>query len=165
MPSRFGASFAGWMLVVDEGGGRIVLHATAVAWEGRAVLICGASGTGKSALGLEMMAWGARLVADDRTELRVEGGRVLARCPGAIRGLIEARGVGLLRAESVEEAEVALVADLDAPEPERLPPWREAVLCGVALPVLHKPLKGHSAAAILQYLKAGRAVPAPQVVP
>lgn len=142
--------------------GALVLHATTVAWDGRAVLIRGASGTGKSALGLEMLALGAALVADDRTELRAEGGRLLARCPAAIRGLIEARGVGLLHAEAVEAAEVAVVADLGREERERLPPWRGEALLGVLLPVLHKPLKGHSAAVLLQYLKAGRRDPAPQ---
>ena len=129
------------------------------------MLIRGASGSGKSALGLELLAHGAGLVADDRTELSVEGGRVVARCPPAIRGLIEARGVGLLRAEVLEAAVVALVVDLDRSEPERLPPWREAELLGVPLPCLHKPLKGHFAAAIFQYVKAGRSEPAPPRTP
>ena len=139
-----------------------MLHATTVAWEGRAALIRGASGSGKSALGLELMALGARLVADDRTEVIRRGAGLVVRCPPAIRGLIEARGVGLLRAEPVEEAVLAVVLDLDAPEPERLPPWREERIHDVAVPVLRRPLKGHSAASILQYLKAGRAEPAPK---
>ena len=123
------------------------------------MLIRGPSGSGKSSLALELMAWGARLVADDRTEVSREGGRVMARCPAAIRGLIEARGVGLLRAEAVEAA-VELVVDLGELEAERLPPWREAVVLEVRLPCLHKPLTGHFAAAICQYLKGGRSVPA-----
>ena len=143
----------------------LVLHATAVAWEGRAVLIRGASGSGKSALGLELLAWGCALVADDRTELRAEGGRLLARCPAPIRGLIEARGVGLLRAAAREEAEVVVVADLDRREGERLPPWREVELLGLRRPVLQFPLNGPFAAAILQYLKGGRDAPAPEPEP
>lgn len=135
-----------------------MLHASAVALGGRAVLIRGASGSGKSALALELMAGGAGLVADDRTELWVEGGRLRARAPAAIRGLVEARGVGLLRA-AAEEAEVALVADLDRVEAGRLPPWREALVLGVPLPLLHKPATGGFAPALLQYLRAGRAHP------
>jgi HPr kinase/phosphorylase len=146
-------------------GTPLVLHATTVAWEGRAVLIRGASGAGKSALGLELLAWGCALVADDRTELSREGGRLIARCPPAIRGLIEARGVGLLRAEAVDQAEVVVVADLDHAEAERLPRWREEPLLGAPVPVLRKPLNGPFAAPILQYLKAGRAEPAPQRSP
>lgn len=147
------------------GGPPLVLHATTVAWNGRAVLIRGASGSGKSQLGLELLAWGAVLVADDRTELARRDGRVVVRCPQAIRGLIEAWGVGILRVGEVEEAELALVADLDQEEAGRLPPWREETLLGLAIPVVHKPLKGCFATAILQYLKGGRAVPAPQDVP
>lgn len=139
----------------------LVLHATTVAWNGRAVLIRGPSGAGKSALGLELMAWGCALVADDRTELRAGHERLLARCPPAIEGLIEARGIGLLRAEAVEEAVVALVLDLGREEAERLPLWREDTILGVRVPVLWRPLNGPLAAAILQYLKGGRAVPAP----
>lgn len=147
----------------------LVLHATTVAWKGRAVLVTGASGSGKSALGLELMGFGCALVADDRTEVVAVEGRLLARCPAAIRGLIEARGVGLLWADPVGEAEVVLVADLDREEAERLPPWREAVVAGVRVPCLHKPATRGFAAAILQYLKAGRAEPivgpAPPEVP
>jgi HPr kinase/phosphorylase len=143
------------------GGESVVLHATTVAWEGRAVLIQGPSGAGKSALGLELMAWGCALVADDRTELRRRDGALWARCPPAIRGLIEARGVGLLRAEAVGEARVEVVADLGQAEAERLPPWREVTVLGVALPILWRPLNGPLAAPILQYLKSGRASPAP----
>lgn len=105
------------------------------------------------------MAWGCRLVADDRTVLHAEGGLLLARCPPPIRGLIEARGVGLLSARTVEEACVALVVDLDRTETERLPPWREVELLGVPVPCLHKPATGPIAAAVIQYLKGGRAVP------
>jgi HPr kinase/phosphorylase len=138
----------------------LVLHATTVVRERRAVLIRGASGSGKSALALELLAWGCALVADDRTELTREGERLVARCPMAIRGLIEARGVGLLQAEALEEAEIAAIVDLDHQEVERLPPWREEAILGVRLPVLHKPLNGPFAAAVLQYLKGGRAAPA-----
>ena len=142
-----------------------VLHATCVAWGARAVLIRGPSGSGKSALGLEMMAGGAGLVADDRTELSAQEGRLVARCPPAIRGMIEARGVGLLRAEAVGEAEVVVIADLGAEEAERLPPWREERVLGLALPCLQKPASGRFAAALLQYLKAGRSDPAPERQP
>lgn len=98
------------------------IHASAVALRGRAILILGAAGAGKSGLALALMAQGARLVADDRVVLRVDGaGRLLASAPPAIAGLIEARGVGILRVEVVPEAEVILAVDLDRAPETRMP--------------------------------------------
>lgn len=134
----------------------VVLHASAVAWAGRAALILGPSGAGKSALALQLMAHGATLVADDRVEVSRRGGRLVATCPPAIRGLVEARGVGLLRADSLSEAELALAVDLSATESERLPPLREFTLLGIVLPLVHRGESGHFPAAVLQYLKGGR---------
>jgi hypothetical protein len=105
-----------------------------VAIDGRAVLITGPSGSGKSGLALHLIALGARLVADDGVILRREGERLLARAPQAIRGLIEVRFVGLLKAEPLDEVPVALVVDLGTTESERLPPWRTTTIEGVALP-------------------------------
>ena len=136
--------------------GPVVLHASAVAWAGRAALILGPSGAGKSALALQLMAHGATLVADDRVEVSRRGARLVATCPPAIRGLVEARGVGLLRADSLAEAELALAVDLSATESERLPPLREFTLLGIDLPLVHRGESGHFPAAVLQYLKAGR---------
>ena len=135
------------------------LHASCVALDGKGVLICGASGSGKSSLALRLMALGARLVADDRTDLRRDGGRLLASAPGSISGLIEARGVGLLRAEPEAFAPVVLVVDRDATETQRLPRLHRRDILSVTLPVLHKIEAPHFPAAILQYLKAGRQEP------
>jgi HPr kinase/phosphorylase len=134
-----------------------VLHATAVALAGRGALITGPSGSGKSGLALELMALGARLVADDGVLLRLSpDGRVLARAPEAIRGRIEARGMGLLYADPVDDVPLSLVVDLAQTETDRLPPERTTTFLGVTLPLLHKVASPHFTAAIRQYLVAGR---------
>lgn len=138
----------------------IVLHASCVAFDGRAVLILGASGRGKSALALQLMALGAGLVADDRTCLTMTRagaqGTVIADAPPPLRGLIEARGIGLLHAEAVGPCDVDLVIDLDQAEVARLPEMRHMELLGQQIRLLHRVDSPSFPAAILQYLKVGR---------
>lgn len=132
-------------------------HASAVAFDGRAVLLTGPSGSGKSALALELLALGGLLVGDDAVLLRRDpAGGLMARAPEATRGLIEARGVGILRADALAEAAVALVVDMGTAETDRLPPPRHVTLLGVPLPLLHKVESRCFPAAIRQYLRHGR---------
>ncbi|WP_158965401.1 HPr kinase/phosphorylase [Chachezhania sediminis] len=133
-----------------------VAHATTVAFDQGAVLILGASGSGKSGLGLSLMALGARLVADDRTVLTVDGKEIVASAPPTIRGLIEARGVGILNAPVVDRAPVRLVVDLDRTETDRLPPVRHRTVVGQSVPLLHKVDSAHFPSAILHYIAWGR---------
>jgi serine kinase of HPr protein (carbohydrate metabolism regulator) len=84
------------------------------------VLLLGRSGSGKSDIALRLIAAGARLVSDDRTILFVEGNRLFARAPANLRGLIEARGVGVVRLPAAAKARVALAVTLERPK-SRLP--------------------------------------------
>ena len=136
--------------------GPITLHATCVAVEGRACLITGPSGSGKSALALQMMALGARLVADDRVTLSLVDGALRATCPAPIRGMIEARGLGLLNADALEGAEPVLTVDLSRQETERLPPQREVDYLGHRIALVFGLPAPHFPASLLLYLRAGR---------
>lgn len=132
--------------------GQLCLHSSCVAFDGRAVLILGKSGAGKSSLALQLLALGCDLVADDQTLIDPD---LTARCPETIAGKIEARGVGILAAPNIE-AKVALVVDLDTEETERLPAWHSLRLHDVDIPLLRKSNAIHFPFAILQYLKHGR---------
>ncbi len=134
----------------------VTLHATTIALDGRAALIRGASGRGKSALALQLIALGAVLVADDRTLVTREGTRLIARAPNAIAGRIEARGVGILAAPTVPEADIELLIDLDRDEPARLPDTKTGKILGLSRPELGNIGAGHFPAAILLYLRHGR---------
>ena len=142
---------------LDDLNERSVLHASAVAVDDRAVLILGASGSGKSSLALALMGWGATLVADDRVILNWAGASVLLSPPGAIAGRIEARGVGILTAEYQSQVPLSLIVDLDEMETDRLPPQRSKILLGISFPLLHNIGTAHFAPSILQYLRGGRA--------
>ena len=130
----------------------MILHASCVAWQGRGVLILGPSGSGKSTLALQLMALGAMLVADDRAQVDLD---LVVTAPPALGGLIEARGVGLLRAEHAP-ATLVLAVDLSQAEPDRLPPMRHTLVHGSRLPLVLGRGQDHLACMVLQYLKGGR---------
>lgn len=137
--------------------GAAAVHASCVAHGDRGLLILGPSGSGKSALALRLMALGAVLVADDQTLLTREGDTLIARCPPQLRGLIEARFVGLLRAPAQDSVRVALVVDLSHQESARLPPHRNVTLLDVTLDLVLASESNHFPAAVLCYLAHGRA--------
>lgn len=110
------------------------IHATAVSIGGKAVLLTGASGSGKSDLALRLIDRGAVLVADDQVELTVREARLFASPPATIAGRIEVRGVGIVTKPFAENMPVALIVDLDA-VPERLPEAQIRVFDDVAVPL------------------------------
>lgn len=132
------------------------VHGSCVALDGRAILILGPSGSGKSALALAMMSIGAGLVSDDRTVLQRCGAQLMADAPDAIRGRIEARGIGILGAGAVGPAEVVLVVDLGLAARERLPPPATRDMLGVAIPLVLGPWAPHLHHALRQYMLGGR---------
>lgn len=131
------------------------VHATCVALDGRGVLITGKAGTGKSALALQLMSMGFTLIADDRVHLQFVGAELTAHCPPTIAGLIEVRGVGILKADHLPAAPIMLVVDLDQTEHERLPERRTVTLLGCEIALISAIHGPHFAAAILQIVKAG----------
>jgi HPr kinase/phosphorylase len=115
----------------------LLVHATTVAIGGRAVLLRGSSGSGKSDLALRLIDAGARLVADDQSQLQRENDGILVSAPAPIAGLIEARGVGILRIDPLPSARLALIADLVAPQHvERLPEPSNETIFGLPIPVV-----------------------------
>ncbi len=135
-----------------------LLHGSCVAFDGQAVLLLGPSGSGKSALALDLMSRGAKLVADDQIILTVRAKKLWASAPEAIAGKIEARSVGVLKAEPLDTAPVALVVDLGRVEKDRLPQPHTITRLGVTLPLLFNVPAPHFAPAILQFLSHGRDV-------
>ena len=112
------------------------LHMSCVAIDGRAVLIAGRSGRGKSDLALRLLDRGARLVSDDYVFVRRSEGRLLARAPDTISGKIEIRGIGIVEYPAETDVPVALMVDLDT-DPERLPSDpEERSFAGVKIPVV-----------------------------
>ena len=134
-------------------------HGTAIALGHRAVLIVGPSAGGKSDLALRcltlapsaLIPQGAQLVADDRVILTPAAGRLYVEAPASISGLIEVRGLGILRVPHVPRADLVLIAELAPPEEiERLPdPPLTRAIEGVELPLVRIAAFEASAAAKL----------------
>ena len=135
------------------------LHASCVTVQDRGLLIVGASGSGKSGLVLEMMALGAMLVADDRVILDRNDQDLIARVPGPIAGLIEMRGVGLLRAEHAPSTVISAVVDMDQVEQDRLPQSHLVEMSGLQVTLLKRVESPAFPASLMQYLKSGRHTP------
>jgi len=132
------------------------VHATCVAFDGRGVLIRGPSGSGKSDLAARALDCGARLVADDRVTLIRRGDTIVAAAPPQLRGMIEIRGLGILRVESDAESPLALVADLAEPSAiERMPPPDSCDILGLALPCVRLAPFEASALAKLRFAVLG----------
>jgi len=121
------------------------IHASAVLVGARAVLIRGASGSGKSGLVLDLLQAAqsgllsfARLVADDRAQVEASNGRLLVRPAKALAHLLEVRGLGISKVEAEPVAVVGLVVDLAAEDAERLPQARatQTTIEGIRLPRL-----------------------------
>ncbi len=112
------------------------LHASCVASEGRAVLIGGPSGSGKSDLALRLLDRGFTLVSDDRTIVRKDGPRLVASAPETIKGKLEIRGLGIVEMATVQDVPLALVVELRN-DIQRLPDdSRERLILGVGVPLI-----------------------------
>ena len=135
------------------------LHGSAVAFAGRGVLILGGAGTGKSALALGLVRRGAALVADDRVEVVRRGGALIASAPAALAGLIEVRGVGILRLPAVPEAVVTLAVDLDRPPAARMPQRVTIAWLGVEVELISGRNLPNLDVALMVFVQNGRAFP------
>lgn len=104
------------------------LHGSCVSRNGQAVLVIGPPGSGKSDLVLRLLARGFGLVADDQVDI-LDG---MVSCPAELSGLLEARGLGIVRLPFCAQARLALVVDLGTSD-DRMPHPRTHPVLGCPL--------------------------------
>ena len=138
------------------GPDNITVHGSAVAWKDRGLLITGDSGSGKTALAVELIALGAGLVADDW--VLVERGRaagLVMSPPAPIAGLVELRGVGLIRLAYTDQAPLMCIVDLNREPDARLPTPQQRTLLGIHCPVIAGKGMDRLASALMAVMRAG----------
>jgi serine kinase of HPr protein (carbohydrate metabolism regulator) len=112
------------------------IHASCIALSGRALLIAGPSGSGKSDLALRLIDRGATLISDDYTILTQVGQQLMAHAPETIKGKIEVRGLGIMEMEATQDVPVALIIDLSEPS-DRFPlEPKERLIAGLRIPIM-----------------------------
>jgi len=113
------------------------LHATAISYHGSGVLIRGPAGIGKSDLALRLIHNGADLIADDRVSLDVSDKKIFLSAPPNIIGLIEIRGIGLIKIKAVRNIPLCLIVDLrQRNEIDRMPEHRKDLIENISVPIV-----------------------------
>ena len=131
-----------------------LVHASAVAVGPNGLLITGKSRAGKTTLALALVALGADLVADDQVCLTRHDSGVIMSAPPALKGKIEARGIGILR-QPTHPAILHIAVDLDMRETERFPKRHEIVIAGERIRQLRR-VESASFHSMLYILLGGR---------
>ena len=113
-----------------------MLHATTVVKDGRAVVIAGRSGSGKSDLALRLFDRGFGLVSDDQTFVSKTDDRLIARAPPSIRGKLEVRGIGIVEVEPVDDVPICLIVELSDAVARMPEAGLTRMLLGIAVPMV-----------------------------
>lgn len=155
--------------------GRATLHGTAVAREGRGLLVLGPSGAGKSGLAAETLLMGAQLVADDLLLLEARDAMLWVSAPNATAddGLeatghgaspyrtMELRGIGIVPVPAGGAVAVYGALAL-GPSAGRLPTAEDLTVLGLRIPLIRHPAMAGLAAKALLWLAATAPITAPR---
>ena len=135
------------------------IHASAILINERVLLVRGPSGSGKSTLVLQLLEQARQradiftaLISDDRVFLTRHGHHLIAGAPEPLKGLIEARGLGLLQIPFEAAGVVGAVLEFDGDAARYPDPALNIEIEGLALPLVR--LKPHSRFGLSQAQKA-----------
>lgn len=121
-----------------------LVHGTALVVGTTGLIFLGPAGAGKSSMALKLIAGASRaghfamVLSDDQVFLDVVNGRIIATAPPTIKGLIELRGSGIGRIDTIESSVLHLAlsvveADASTRIPEENQHW--APIAGVRIPL------------------------------
>ena len=114
-----------------------LFHGTAVSYNGSGILILGPSGSGKSDLALRLINEGADLIADDQVLIKLVGKALQLSAPDSISGLIEVRGVGIIKIKPVCYIPLSLIVEIKSgAQLERIPIMKKDLIEEIPIPVI-----------------------------
>ena len=116
------------------------IYATSLELNHKGILLIGPSGSGKSDLALRLIKEKqAVLIADDRTNIELISGTIIASCPQTIQGLLEVRGIGIVKMPYKEKSKISLIIELanNLEQIERLPQVETTTLLGIKIKKIH----------------------------
>lgn len=97
-------------------------HGSCIKYQDKGILILGPSGSGKSDLALRLIDDGGVLISDDYVEIEYKDGAIIANTAPNIGGMIEVRGIGLIKLDYLKSSPLHLVLDLvQMKEIDRIP--------------------------------------------
>lgn len=131
-------------------------HASSVDVLGKAVLIIGKSGTGKSSLALALMGLGADLIGDDQVEIKLINNVIYIQALNQLAGIIEARFIGILRSDYKAISPLHLIVDLSQTKCKRLPAKHTVNIAGKHFDVIYGGGIFNLQYSIYQWMKNGR---------
>ena len=112
------------------------IYATCLELNHKGILLIGPSGSGKSDLALRLIKEKqAILISDDRTNIEIVSGAIIASCPQTIQGLLEVRGIGIVKMPHKKQSKISLVIELtnNLSQIERLPLFETITLLGIEI--------------------------------
>ncbi len=112
------------------------IYATCLELNHKGILLIGPSGSGKSDLALRLIKEKqAILISDDRTNIELVSGAIIASCPQTIQGLLEVRGIGIVKMPHKKQSKISLVIELtnNLSQIERLPLFETITLLGIEI--------------------------------
>lgn len=112
------------------------IHASCVTLQSQGILLLGSSGSGKSDLALRLItSYGCQLVADDRVDITIKENQIIATCPKTLQGLLEIRGIGIVKYPFVSQTPVKIAIQLTSDKIERMPAQDFYEIEGIKIPL------------------------------
>lgn len=115
-----------------------IIHSTAISLNGDGILIKGPSGSGKTDLALRLIESGGKLISDDQVIIKRKAKRLFLSSPKELNGLMQLSGIGIVKADYVQNIPLELVVKLQPYKNlDPFPINKEEIIKDLSIPALN----------------------------